>query len=121
MKKFLLLIVVFIMSILTCFAQEELTLLPSQKGVVEEIEYIDLNDSITQTKQNVLIKLKNKETINIENMLTGNPFYDIKLKKGTKVILHAETDGENIYYSIENISRSGILIWLSLIFCGLLI
>ena len=121
MKKLLLLIIIFIMCISNCFAQDELTPLPSQTGIVEKIEYIDINDTIAQTKQNVLVKLKDNEFITIENILTGNPFYDIKLKQGSKVILHTETDGENIFYSIENISRSGVLVWLSLIFCGLLI
>ena len=61
------------------------------------------------------------ETVELDNMLTGNPYYDIKLKKNTKVILHAEDNGEGVEFSIEDIKRSGNLGWLSLLFCGLLI
>ena len=43
------------------------------------------------------------------------------IKKGTKVILHAEDNNGNISFSIENIKRSHVLVWLSLIFCSLLI
>ena len=45
----------------------------------------------------------------------------IKLKKGIKVILHVEDSGDGIEYSVEDVHRSGVLLWLSLIFCGLLI
>jgi len=48
-------------------------------------------------------------------------YYDIKLKKGTQVILHAEDNGVGIEYSIEDIKRADTLVWLSLIFCGLLV
>ena len=61
------------------------------------------------------------ETIKLENILSGNPYYDIKLKKGTKVLLHAEEDNGKIVYSIEDIKRAGTLFWLSFIFCALLV
>lgn len=122
MKKFLTIIILFILSIIKVSAQESLILLPSQIGTVQSIEYVDIDENhIAQTKQNVQIKLKDGSNIFVENYLTGNPHYDIKLKKGTKVILHRETDNENIFYSIENIKRSNSLIYLSLLFCGLLV
>lgn len=126
MKK----ILYFIVTFLLCFspfaeADEELYL-PSQTGVVEYVEYVDLNESdMTQTKQEVEVKLLSGEekgkVVVLSNMLSGNPYYDIQLKKGMKVILHVDkADGEYIY-SVENIKRSGTLIWLSLLFSALLI
>ena len=103
---------------------EDTKILPSQTGIVEKVQYIDLNDdTVSQTKQAIQVRLLTGEfkgeTIELDNMLTGNPYYDIKLKKNTKVILHAEDNGEGVEFSIEDIKRSGTLGWLSLIFCGL--
>lgn len=105
---------------------DEAKILPSQTGIVEKVQYIDLNDdTVSQTKQAIQVRLLTGEfkgeTIELDNMLTGNPYYDIKLKKNTKVILHAEDNGEGVEFSIEDIKRSGTLGWLSLIFCGLLV
>lgn len=123
MKKLL----VFFMLLFTlpCFADEG-KILPSEIGIVQRVEYVDLTDTnVTQTKQAIEVKLVTGEfkgeTIELDNMLTGNPYYDIRLKKNTKVILHAEDNGNGIEYSIEDIKRSGTLGWLSLLFCGLLI
>lgn len=105
---------------------DEAKILPSQTGIVENVQYVDLNDdTVSQTKQAIQVRLLTGEfkgeTIELDNMLTGNPYYDIKLKKNTKVILHAEDNGEGVEFSIEDIKRSGNLGWLSLLFCGLLI
>ncbi len=105
---------------------DEAKILPSQTGIVENVQYVDLNDdTVSQTKQTIQVRLLTGEfkgeTIELDNMLTGNPYYDIKLKKNTKVILHAEDNGEGVEFSIEDIKRSGTLGWLSLIFCGLLV
>lgn len=126
MKNFLILILTLFISFISVKAEEEPIVLPSQIGIVKSVEYVDFgNGDDIQTKQTAEIKLtgsENKgEIIVIDNMLTGNPYYDIKLKKGVKVILHAEQDENGIIYSIEDIKRSGVLVWLSLIFCGLLI
>ena len=122
-KNVILLIMVFIIT-LPAWA-EEIKILPSETGIVQSIKYIDSNNDIEQTKQEVNVKILSGEfkgeTITLENILTGNPYYDIKLKKGTKVILHAEDNNGGIEYSIEDIKRSGNLAWLSLIFCSLLI
>lgn len=123
MKKIILLFLGLIFT-LPIFA-EETNILPSQTGMVESIQYVDLEDNLTQTKQVIKVKLLSGEfkgeTIELDNMLTGNPYYDIKLRKNTKVILHAEDNGNGVEFSIEDVKRSGNLIWLSLIFCGLLI
>lgn len=105
---------------------DEAKILPSQTGIVEKVQYVDLNDdTVSQTKQTIQVRLLTGEfkgeAVELDNMLTGNPYYDIKLKKNTKVILHAEDNGEGVEFSIEDIKRSGNLGWLSLLFCGLLI
>lgn len=105
---------------------DEAKILPSQTGIVEKVQYVDLNDdTVSQTKQTIQVRLLTGEfkgeTVELDNMLTGNPYYDIKLKKNTKVILHAEDNGEGVEFSIEDIKRSGNLCGLSLLFCGLLI
>lgn len=105
---------------------DETKILPSETGIVESVQYVDLNDNnVSQTKQTIKVKLLSGEfkgeTVELDNMLTGNPYYDIKLKKNTRVILHAEDNGEGVEFSIEDIKRSGNLGWLSLLFCGLLI
>ena len=104
---------------------EENKILPSVLGRVENVKYVDMDNAVTQTKQLIHVKLltgefKN-EVVELDNMLTGNPYYDIKLKKGTKVILHSEDNGNGVEFSIEDIKRSGNLAWLTLLFCGLLI
>ena len=123
MKKILIILLLFIA--IPCFGQDG-TILPSMLGVVENVQYVDLNDeNVSQTKQAIEVRILNGEfkgeTVELDNMLTGNPYYDIKLKKNTKVILHAENNGNGVELSIEDIKRSGTLAWLSLLFCGLLI
>ena len=126
MNKFLKLLFVQIVLLfcLPCFA-DEAVILPSELGRVTEVNYADSTNTAFDTKQIVTIKLlngKNKgQEIVLENMLSGNPYYDIKLKPNTKVILHVEDNGDGLEYSIEDIKRSGTLVWLSLIFCSLLV
>ncbi len=50
-----------------------------------KITYIDIDEEAAQTKQEVEIKLKDGNLVLIDNILTGNPYYDIKLKKGIKL------------------------------------
>lgn len=125
MKKFIALIFIFFVSMGLSLA-EDLKILPSQVGVVQNVRYVDIDNSITDVKQTADIRITNGEhkgnSILVDNMLTGNPYYDIKLKKGVKVILHVEEDesGELIY-SIEDIQRSPILLCLSFLFCLLLV
>ena len=105
MKKFLLIILSLIL-LLPCMASNnEAKILPSEVGLVENIEYIDseIND-ILQTKQIVKVKILSGDfkgnSVEVENLLSGNPYYDIKLKKNTRVILHVEDNGEGIEFSI---------------------
>lgn len=123
--RFLALILSFFF-LLPAFA-DETKILPSVTGKVQQVQYIDIDDSseVAQTKQIADIIILDGgfkgEKVQLDNMLTGNPYYDIKLKKNTKVILHAEDHGKGVELAIENIKRSGTLVWLSLLFCGLLI
>ena len=112
-------------SFLPCYA-EEAEVLPSQIGVVESVEYVDLSEGdVTQVKQTAEIKLLKGDLkgklITVDNMITGNPYYDIKLQKGKKVVLHVEADDDGLNFSVEDIKRSHVLVWLSLLFCALLI
>lgn len=124
MKKCIILLFSFFFTIIQGFAFET-GFLPAQLGVVENVEFIDINDDTTQVKQLVDIKLlqgenKNK-LVQVDNMLSGNPYYDIPLKKGKKVLLHLEENEGEITYSIQDVYRSNSLYVLSIIFCLLLI
>ena len=99
MKKLLITIFTIFLTFLSVNAEDESVILPSQTGVVESVEYIDFgNGENVQTKQTAKIRLLSGELkgniIFADNMLTGNPYYDINLKKGAKVILHVEEDDE---------------------------
>ena len=109
--------------------------LPSEKGVVTSVEYIDSEnisggDSI-QTKQVLTVKLTTGKykgtTITTENMLTSNPAYDILLSKGDKVILHAEPkvefveDIDDINYFVSDIERVNAIYLFTALFFAMLI
>lgn len=124
-KRFFLCLLLLFFSI-PVLSMDESKILPSQTGIVQSLKYVDLDENgISQVKQVVDVKLLSGEfkdqVVQLDNMLTGNPYYDIKLSKNSKVILHAEDNGNGVEYSIEDIKRSGTLNWLCLIFCGLLI
>lgn len=113
------------------FADDLKTVLPSETGVVENINYIDIPNLEEQTKQEVTVKILTGQfkgtTRIIDNMLTGNPAYDIPLSQGDKVIIHTEPNSENIItvddvdFFIADIKRSNQLWIFSLIFAILLI
>lgn len=125
MKKILIFIFMFLISITNSFAQSESTILPSIRGTVQSVIYADVEPEIAQQKQIADIKITTKDLkgnlIQVENLITGNPYYDITLKKGMNVILHVEDIDDELNFSIESIHRSKVLIFLSLLFCGLLI
>lgn len=123
MKRFLILLLLFFIFI-PVFAGEP-DILPAQTGIVENVKYLDTNEGVAQAVQLAKIKILTGEfkgeTIELENAMSGNPYYDINLKRGTKVILHAEDNGNGVEFSVADIKRSGTISWLALIFCGLLI
>ena len=128
MKKLLILFIVFIFNGLCVFAHDSgAEFLPRQIGVVESVQYedIDTNTDYPQVRQRAIVKLLNTESkggeIGVVNMITGNPQYDINLKKGMKIIIHSEDSDDGIVNSVEDVQRSGVLVLLSIIFCSLLI
>ena len=124
MKKILLILSFIISGILFPVFSEENIVIPSATGKVENINFVD-TEAFTQGEQNikqqVTVKVLNgqfKGTERItDNMLTGNPAYDIHLEKGDKVILHFEpikesvitADDVNIY--IADVKRSNAILF----------
>lgn len=134
MKKILILLFLLI-GITTPAISEEKAIMKSEIGVVENIQYEDaeeLNQGEQTTKQDVTIKVltgefKGTERI-VDNMLTGNPAYDINLSKGDKVILHLEQVGDtvasadDVNFYIADIQRNNqILIFIGIFFVLLLL
>lgn len=132
MKKILAIFILFFGLILPAQADDNSkTVLPSETGIVENIKYEDaqgLNQGEETTKQVVTVrvltgKFKNTERL-IDNMLTGNPAYDINLSKGDKVVLHLEplndtvSTPDDVDIFIADIQRdNSILYFYSYIFC----
>ena len=134
MKKLLVLLFLLI-GIATPAISEEKAIMKSEVGIVENIQYEDvedLNQGEQTTKQEVTIKVltgefKGTERI-VDNMLTGNPAYDINLSKGDKVILHLEQIGDtaasvdDINFYIADIQRNNqILAFVGIFFVLLLL
>ncbi len=135
MKKLILILIVicgiFIQSN-SAFAQDNnKPVLPSEIGQVLSVETLgDVKPSpggeLNQVKQSVEVKVLSgahkSEKVFIDNMLMGNPAYDIKLKKGDKVILHAEQDNAGgTTFFIADKYRAGTLYWLAGLFFALLL
>ena len=108
MKKIFLFLTCFIFFCSVCFAIEDKAVLKSETGFVKSIEYADDSES-GNNKQIVDVQIKTGtfkgETVKIENVLTGNPYYDILLKKKDKVILHLEQADDGIQFFISDIKR----------------
>lgn len=120
MKKFLVTFALLIGLFIPAMSADETAkpVLPSETGIVENIKYEDaagLNQGDQTTKQVVTVKVttgqfKGTERL-IDNMLTGNPAYDINLSKGEKVVLHVEpvndtvTTADDVDFFIADIKR----------------
>ena len=134
MKKFIIIAIFIITGVFSlAFADEVKQVLPSETGVVENIKYEDTEGPNQETtKQLVTIKVltgtfKGTKRI-VENMLTGNPAYDINLNKGDKVVLHVEpvsdvvSTPDDVDFFIADIKRDNqILIFGALFFAMLLL
>lgn len=133
MKKIFLILFVLCTVILPVFAEPPV--LPSATGVIESIDYIDMDgesNGQSMTKQLAKVKVltgdfKGSEQL-IENVLTNNPAYDMMLSKGDKVILHLEAKDEvvgsedDVDFFIADFKRDTTLYWLGgLFFVGLII
>lgn len=133
MKKLLLILFLIIGICLPAHA-DDITILKSETGIVENVKYEDaesINQGEQTTKQEVTVRVltgnfKGSERI-IDNMLTGNPAYDIPLSKGDKVILHMEpvsetvTGPEDVDIFIADIQRNTQIYIFTGIFCILLL
>ncbi len=133
MKKILIIILMFTGLSIPAIAEGD-KVLPAEKGLVENIEYIDniQGGDQNQIKQDVTVKIltgKFKgETVELDNMLTGNPAYDIMLSKGDRVVLHVEPrvefieDIEDVEFFISDIERvNAIYIFTGIFFLMLLL
>ncbi len=133
MKNFIIGLFSLFLFVYPVFAQND-TELPSETGLIKNIQYEDvlnLEQGNNNVKQIALVEIlsgKYKGTkILIDNMLTGNPAYDINLNKGDKVILHLEKKAEEIIdandldFFIADIKRDNALMWVASLFILLLL
>ena len=135
MKKLLTVLFLLTGILFPVFADDNSLVLPSVTGIVENIKYedtIELNqEEQTATKQLVTIKVltgnfKGTERI-VENMLTGNPAYDINLNKGDKVVLHVEpvsdtiSTPDDVDFFIADVKRDNQLLIFGAIFFAMLL
>lgn len=133
MKKFLLglLIIVFSGLCSSSFAQgNDKPVLPSEVGQVLSVETFgkikpSLQGELNQVKQSVELKIltgtHKGEKVIVDNMLMGNPAYDIKLNNGDRVILHVEQADGGVNFFIADKQRVNVLYVLAGIFFALLI
>lgn len=133
MKKLLITVYVLFQFICPIFAQEidsQVPVLPSEIGEVLSIETfgtipISTKGELKQIRQSVELKIisgaHKGEKVFVDNMLMGNPAYDIKLKKGDKVILHVEQNMEGANFFIADKQRVNTLYALMGIFFTLLL
>lgn len=129
MKKFIIFVFIMFLS-LPVFAQNDEKVMKSELGRVQNVQYEDVEQNYSdksQVKQLVTVKLLTGEFKGQEfkttNMITNNPYYDIFLHKGDKVILHSEMedDGETVNYDIADIHRINFVYVLTAIFVGMLL
>ncbi len=135
MRKILIIIFMFLGFITQALANEN-PVLPAEKGIVENIQYTDMDNiqggEQNQIKQDVTVKILTGrfkgETVELDNMLTGNPAYDIMLSKGDRIILHLEPrvefveDVSDVDFFISDIERvNSIYIFTGIFFFMLLI
>lgn len=135
MNKIKLIFLAFFMLISLClpsFAQErtDRPVLPSEIARVESVETFgeipkSSQGELKQVKQSVEVFILSGahkgDKVIVENMLMGNPAYDIKLKKGDRVVLHAEQVSGGVDFFIADIQRTNVLYFLSILFFALLI
>lgn len=102
MKKFFLFVMLLFGLISPCLALETPDL-PSEVGKVEKVTYEDVADGLqneNNVKQKIQVKVLTgqfKGTVQtLDNMLTGNPAYDISLNKGDKVVLHLDAKNTEV-------------------------
>lgn len=137
MKKIILILIIFCSFIIPVFAEEvsQKAVLPSEIGQVQSVETfgeqkLSPTGELNQVKQSVEVKIltgtHKGEKVIIDNMLMGNPAYDINLSKGNKVILHVEQEnsalsGGGVNFFIADKYRVNVLYTLAGLFFILLL
>ena len=92
----------------------------SEKSNEELEESFNTKQTVQLAKVLVLNGNHRGEVVEIENQLTSNPIYDIKIKKGSRVILNIEEhDGNTIFY-IADLERFPTLLIIVGVFLSLL-
>jgi len=131
-KNVFLILATLLIFVLPAGAQEDEAkpVLKSEMGQVQTVEtFGEITQSqhgeMNQVKQSVEVKIltgpHSGESVLIDNMLMGNPAYDIKLKTGDKVILHAEQAEGSTDFFIADKYRAGSLYFLAGLFFTLLL
>ncbi len=133
MKKFIVSFIILLIGMLPVCASAD-NELPSETGVIKNVFYVDTPDlqqgssSVKQVANIEIVSGDYKgEVVTVDNAMTGNPAYDIPLKKGDKVVLHLEKDSpiidsvSDINFYIADLKRDNTLVWLSGIFFALLV
>lgn len=124
MKKLILLFIIFCFNMVPAPAENGQVekFLPSATGVVRDVESQNVEENgVEAIKQVVELEIlsgqfKGEKRI-VENVISGNPYYDINLKKGAKVVVHVEPQDEfvvsadDVDFFITDIRREGTL-WL---------
>jgi len=132
---FSIIFVIFAVFKIPAYAQEEMGVIEPElkyaSGKVIEILKENVNKELSvsfqehQITQLVKVQVLNGEhageVIEIENHLTTNPIYDIKVKPGNRVVLNIEETPEESMFYIADIERYPILMIVLGIFLGLLV
>ena len=123
MNKLILIIICFLFTLLIPVCANEV---PTFIGKARDLKYEEINlGGSSQIKQVVEVELlsgENKKQIYvIDNILSGNPYYDINVSIGDTLVLQPEIDTDVPEYYITDVYRITVPIILALIFCVLIL
>lgn len=123
MLRFLLSVLIFIVTFFSsgCFAKDISVL-----GVARDISYQEFFIGETpQIKQIIDVEIigngGEKQFVKLDNILGGNPYYDINISLGDRLLLVSEDDASSDKYFVADIFRLGVPVTLAVIFCLLLL
>lgn len=122
MKRLILLFIMFCYSLTPVLAQDSEKFLPSATGIVRNVVSQNVEENgVEAVKQTVELEILSGqfkgEVREVENVISGNPYYDINLKKGAKVVVHVEpqyefvVSADDVDFFITDVKREGTL-WL---------
>ncbi len=95
--------------------------------IIKEKENKELSESFQNEQITQLVKVRvlngeyNGETVEVENYITSNPVYDIKLKAGQRVLLNIENTPEGPLFYVTDIERYPVLMITLGLFLALLL